>query len=78
MLENLVRITEPKKGQPDQPSVDVVLAIADDVPSSVSLDKMYTFRVSISLGLMHLSVYSQMPDIDERMLYYLSSQACLS
>ena len=79
MLENLVLLTEPKGGPTDQLSVDVVVAIADDVPSLVSLDKIYTFRVNISTGTYtFFFIYSRIPDTDERMLYCFSSQACLS
>ena len=47
MIENLVHITAGgARGQSDHPSLDLVVSITDNVPSSVSLDEAYTFRVS--------------------------------
>ena len=56
MIESLARIIAGAlKGQLDQPSLDIIVSITDDVPSSVSLDEAYTFRVSALCWYLHFT-----------------------
>ena len=45
MLVDIAKITEARGIQPGQPGVDVIVAIAQDVPQVVLLDETYAFRV---------------------------------
>ena len=72
MVENLARITETRGSQPEDPSVDVIVSVTDDVPPSVSLDETYTFRVSVLKFVSYVSLSDQQTtDSDECERYYL-------
>lgn len=45
MVEDQARIIETKGSVHPQPAVDIVVSVADNVPSSMYLDETYTFRV---------------------------------
>ncbi|KAH9884657.1 hypothetical protein C8Q73DRAFT_770527 [Cubamyces lactineus] len=49
MLVDIAKITESRGIQPGQPGVDVIVAIAQDVPQVVLLDETYTFRILMNL-----------------------------
>lgn len=66
MVENLARITETRGSSPDQPGVDVIVSVTDDVPSSVYLDETYTFRVSTIQPSQLTPPNNTVPDFDER------------
>ena len=57
MVENVARIMETTGGHAHagQPTVDVVVSVADDVPTAVYLDETYTFRVS-ALRLVYVMI----------------------
>ena len=72
IVESLARITETRGSQPDDPSVDVIVSVTDDVPPSVSLDETYTFRVSVLKFVSYVSLSDQRTtDSDECERYYL-------
>lgn len=45
MVEDQARIIETKGTVHPQPAVDIIVSVADNVPSSMYLDETYTFRV---------------------------------
>ncbi|KAI0658269.1 hypothetical protein C8Q70DRAFT_994181 [Cubamyces menziesii] len=49
MLVDIAKITEARGIQPGQPGVDVIVAIAQDVPQVVLLDETYAFRILMNL-----------------------------
>ncbi|KAI9056733.1 hypothetical protein FKP32DRAFT_1762952 [Trametes sanguinea] len=49
MLVDLAKITEARGIQPGQPGVDIIVAIAQDVPPVVFLDETYAFRILMNL-----------------------------